>query len=179
MTGLPVSAEELDEVGRNITGLEHMLNFRLGLRGKDDTLPDRWFDEAIDSGPFKGEKIDRREFEAMKARFYELTGLNSEGVPHAAWHQKLALAATGFALRVELPQPLPGAPEKSIVIDETVANVSELRSALRRHLPGAHAALDDPTWNVTVNGEMVLSGERSRALRSGDRVQLVPIIAGG
>ncbi len=73
----------------------------------------------------------------MKARFYELTGLNSEGVPRADWHQKLALAATGFALRVELPKPLPGAPEKSIVIDEPVANVSELRNALRRHLPEA------------------------------------------
>ena len=179
MIGQPVSAEELDEIGRNITGLEHMLNFRLGLRASDDTLPDRWFDEAIDNGPFKGEKIDRREFEAMKARFYELTGLNSEGVPRADWHRKLALAATGFALQVELPKPLPGAPEKSIVIDEAVANVSELRTALRRHLPQAHASLDDPTWNVTVNGEMVLSGERSRALRNGDQVRLVPIIAGG
>jgi aldehyde:ferredoxin oxidoreductase len=179
MIGQPVSAEELDEVGRNITGLEHMLNFRLGLRAKDDTLPARWFDEAIDNGPFKGEKIDRREFEAMKARFYALTGLNSEGVPNAEWHQKLALAATGFAVRVELPKPLPGAPDKAIVIDEAVSSVSELRNALRRHLPGAHAALDDPTWNVTVNGEMVLSGERGRALRSGDRVSLVPIIAGG
>jgi aldehyde:ferredoxin oxidoreductase len=48
MTGQPVSAEELDEIGRNITGLEHMLNFRLGLRAKDDTLPARWFEEAID-----------------------------------------------------------------------------------------------------------------------------------
>jgi aldehyde:ferredoxin oxidoreductase len=179
MTGQAVTAEELDEVGRNITGLEHMLNFRLGLRASDDTLPARWFDEAIDSGPFKGEKIDRQKFEAMKMRFYELTGLNSEGVPRADWHNKLALAATGFALRVELPQPLPGAPEQSIVIDESVANVSELRTALRRHLPQAHAALDDPTWNVTVNGEMVLSGERGRALRSGDQVRLVPIIAGG
>jgi len=82
-------------------------------------------------------------------------------------------------VRVELPKPLPGAPDKAIVIDEAVSSVSELRSALRRHLPGAHAALDDPTWNVTVNGEMVLSGERGRALRSGDRVSLVPIIAGG
>ena len=100
MIGQPVSAEELDEVGRSITGLEHMLNFRLGLRAKDDTLPARWFDEAIDNGPFKGEKIDRREFEAMKARFYALTGLNSEGVPNAEWHQKRALAATGFAVRV-------------------------------------------------------------------------------
>ncbi|MCK9988961.1 MAG: aldehyde:ferredoxin oxidoreductase, partial [Azoarcus sp.] len=129
MTGQPVTAEELDEVGRNITGLEHLLNFRLGLRARDDTLPKRWFEESIDTGPFKGEKIERKEFDAMKARFYELTGLNAEGVPRADWHQQLALAATGFALRVELPRPLPGAPEKSIVIDRPVANVAELRDA--------------------------------------------------
>jgi aldehyde:ferredoxin oxidoreductase len=179
VTGHAVSSEQMDEIGRNITGLEHMLNFRLGLRAKDDTLPARWFDEAIDSGPFKGEKIDRAQFESMKSRFYELTGLNSEGAPCADWHQQLALVATGFALRVELPRPLPGAPEKSIVIDAPVANVSELRSALRRHLPEAQSLLDDPSWNITVNGEMLLSGESAKALHSGDRVQLVPIIAGG
>jgi aldehyde:ferredoxin oxidoreductase len=179
MTGQPVTAEQLDEIGRNITGLEHLLNFRLGLRARDDTLPRRWFEESIDTGPFKGEKIDRTQFDAMKARFYELTGFNSEGVPRADWHQQLALVATGFALRVELPKPLPGAPEKSIVIDTPVANVTEFRSALRRHLPEAASALDDPSWNITVNGEMLLSGELAKALHSGDRVQLVPIIAGG
>jgi aldehyde:ferredoxin oxidoreductase len=178
-TGHPVSAEQLDEIGRNITGLEHLLNFRLGLRASDDTLPARWFAEGIDSGPFKGEKIDREQFEALKARFYELTGFNTEGVPRADWHQRLALATTGFALHVELPRPLPGAPDQSIVIDEPVASVSELRVALRRRLPEARAALDDPSWNVTVNGEMLLHGEAGKLLHSGDHVQLVPIIAGG
>jgi phenylacetate-CoA ligase len=72
---------------------------------------------------------------------------------------------TGFAVRVELPKPLPGAPDKAIVIDEAVSSISELRSALRRTPAGAHADdLDDKTWNVAVNGEMVLSGERGRAL---------------
>ena len=179
LTGEAVTAEQLDEIGRNITGLEHMLNFRLGLRGKDDTLPRRWFEEAIDTGPFTGERIDRAQFEAMKSRFYALTGLNSEGVPRADWHQQLAQVATGFALRVELPRPLPGAPEGSIIIDQAVANVTELRSALRRHLPEARSALDDPTWNVTVNGAMILSGEATHVLCNGDRVRLVPIIAGG
>ena len=179
LTGEAVTAEQLDEVGRNITGLERMLNFRLGLRGKDDTLPRRWFEESIDTGPFKGEKIDRTQFEAMKARFYALTGLNSEGVPRPDWHQQLAQVATGFALRVELPRPLPGAPERSIIIDQPVANMAELRGALRRHLPEARSALDDPCWNITVNGRTVMSGEMTQALRNGDRVQLVPIIAGG
>jgi aldehyde:ferredoxin oxidoreductase len=179
LTGSPVTAEQLDEIGRNITGMERMLNFRLGLRASDDTLPSRWFDEAIEVGPFKGEKIDRAQFDEMKARFYAVTGLNSEGVPAADWHEKLARIATGFALRVDLPKPLPGAPERAIIIDEAVSNVSELRAALRRRLPEAHDQLDDPSWNVSVNDEMLLSGEIAKLLHSGDRVQLVPILAGG
>jgi aldehyde:ferredoxin oxidoreductase len=179
VTGRPVDAAELDEIGRNITGLERLLNFRLGLRAKDDTLPQRWFDEPIDAGPFAGEKIDRAEFEAMKARFYALTGLDAEGVPAPDWHAKLARVATGFAVEVELPQPLPGAPDRRVVIDEPVDNVVALREALRRRLPEAREALDDTSWNVAVNGRLVLSGERDTPLADGDRVTLVPIIAGG
>jgi len=82
-------------------------------------------------------------------------------------------------VRVELPQALPGAPEKNLVIDEPVSNVIALRDALRRRLPEARETLDDHSWNVAVNGRMVLSGERDTVLHDGDRVALVPIIAGG
>ncbi|PIV72431.1 MAG: aldehyde ferredoxin oxidoreductase [Rhodocyclales bacterium CG17_big_fil_post_rev_8_21_14_2_50_68_7] len=179
MTGIAFDAAALDEVGRNITGLERMLNFRLGLRARDDTLPRRWFEEAVEAGPFKGERIDRGEFEKLKARFYALTGLNAEGIPAPDWHEKLSRSLTGFALRVELPEPLPGAPDQAIVIDEPVGSVAELRQALRRRLPEAAAQLDDPSWNIAVNGEMLLAGERTAAVRSGDRVAIVPMIAGG
>ncbi|MDT3669127.1 MAG: aldehyde ferredoxin oxidoreductase C-terminal domain-containing protein [Aromatoleum sp.] len=178
-TELDFTGEQLNEIGRNITGLERLLNFRFGLRAKDDTLPRRWFEEEIQVGPFKGEKVDPKEFNAMKARFYDVTGLNAEGVPRADWHQQLARTTTGFAVCVELPQPLPGAPEKTVVIDERVGNVIELRDALRRRFPEAQDALSDHSWNVAVNGRMVLAGERETALNDGDRVALVPIIAGG
>jgi aldehyde:ferredoxin oxidoreductase len=179
LSGEAFDEARLQEIGRNITGLEHLINFRLGLRAKDDTLPRRWFEESIEVGPFKGEKIDRTQFEAMKARFYALTGLNAEGVPMPDWHQQLALAAPGFAIRVELPEALPGAPDKAFVIDEPVANVTELREALRRRLPEARRQLDDRSWNVAVNGDMLLSGEAQQPLVSGDRVTLIPMIAGG
>ncbi|KON79882.1 MoaD/ThiS family protein [Azoarcus sp. PA01] len=178
-TEVTLSADELNEIGRNITGIERLLNFRFGLRAKDDTLPRRWFDEEIEVGPFKGEKVDRKEFEAMKSRFYTLTGLNAEGVPSADWHQQLARTMTGFAVRVELPKAIPGAPDKHIVIDEPVSNVIALREALRRRFPEAQEELGDHSWNVAVNGRMVLSGERETALNDGDQVTLVPIIAGG
>ncbi|GAB4170848.1 MAG: aldehyde ferredoxin oxidoreductase family protein [Rhodocyclaceae bacterium] len=179
LTGVEFDAARLDEVGRNITGIERLLNFRLGLRAADDTLPRRWFDEPVEVGPFKGERIDRREFEQLKQRFYAITGLNAEGIPAPDWNEKLARSITGFALRVDLPEPLPDAPEKAVVIDEPVGNVAELRLALRRRLPGAGARLDDPSWNVAVNGRMLLAGEAGAALHDGDRVAIVPMIAGG
>ncbi len=178
-TGEAFDAAQLDEIGRNITGLERLINHRIGLRAADDTLPRRWFEESIEVGPFAGEKVDRTAFEAMKARFYALTGLDAEGVPTPDWHERLATVTTGFALRVELPRALPGAPDKEVVIDEPVANVDALRTALERRLPDAGEALADLSWNVAVNGRLLLSGERDTALASGDRVALVPIFAGG
>jgi len=179
LTGQPFVEAEMDEIGRNISGIEHMLNFRLGLRAKDDTLPRRWFEEALTEGPFAGEKIDRTEFEAMKQRFYTVTGLNAEGLPAGEWHEKLSRLITGFAVRVDLPRQLPGAPEQVVVIDENVTDATELRKALLRKLPEAASDLNDSSWNIAVNGEMVLSGEKATRIRSGDRVALVPIIAGG
>ena len=179
LTGVALSEADLDEAGRNITGIEHMLNFRLGLRSRDDTLPERWFDEPNTHGPFKGERIDRTEFEKLKARFYELTGLNAESAPKADWHEQLSRITTGFAVRVELPSAAPGAPDRELVVDEPVANVLELREAIGRRLPEASELLADRNLNVAVNGEMVLAGEAAAAVRDGDRVQLVHIIAGG
>jgi aldehyde:ferredoxin oxidoreductase len=179
LTGQAFVEDELDEIGRNVTGVERMLNFRFGLRAKDDTLPRRWFEEALTEGPFAGEKIDRAEFDGMKNRFYNLTGLNAEGTPAVEWHEKLSHLITGFAVRVEFPRALPGAPEKVVVIDEIVSDMTALRQALLRKLPEAANDLNDSTWNMAVNGDMVLSGESSVRITSGDRVLLVPIIAGG
>lgn len=89
VTGLALSPEELDRVGLNIMGVERMINHRLGVRRKDDTLPDRWFDEPNRSGHYKGEKIDRGEFAAMLSRFYAISQLTEEGVPIDSWRREL------------------------------------------------------------------------------------------
>lgn len=179
LTGEPMSEADLDEAGRNIIGLERLLNFRFGLRGRDDTLPVRWFEEENNFGPFKGQKIERAAFDELKARFYTLTGLNDEGVPSLDWHERLAQATTGFAVRVDLPKDVPGAPEHAIIVDEPVANLFELRQWMARWLPEAGERLGDRNLNMAVNGEMVLSGEQDRALANGDKVSVFPMIAGG
>ena len=66
---------ELDRVGLNIMGVERLINQRLGVTRADDTLPERWFEEPITVGSYKGEKIDRAEFDAMLSRFYEVSNL--------------------------------------------------------------------------------------------------------
>lgn len=89
VTGLQFSAEELEQCGLNVMGVERLINHRLGVRRRDDTLPERWFTEPNPGGPYQGEKIERAEFDAMLTRFYEISRLTSEGVPQAEWHKEL------------------------------------------------------------------------------------------
>ncbi|MGE5814694.1 MAG: aldehyde ferredoxin oxidoreductase family protein [Acidobacteriota bacterium] len=89
VTGLDFGVPELNEVGRNIMGVERMVNQRLGIGRNDDTLPDRWFDEPITVGAYKGERIDRDEFQKLLSRFYAISGLTEEGVPGDAWRREL------------------------------------------------------------------------------------------
>jgi len=89
VTGLEVSKSQLEQVGLNISGVERLINSKLGIGRKDDTLPKRWFEEAILVGPFKGEKIDRDEFDAMLSRFYEVSNLDHEGLPKREWREQL------------------------------------------------------------------------------------------
>jgi aldehyde:ferredoxin oxidoreductase len=89
VSGLSMSAPALDRVGLNIMGVERLINQRLGVRRADDTLPDRWFTEPIQVGSYKGEHIDRGEFDAMLSRFYAISNLDDEGVPVKAWREEL------------------------------------------------------------------------------------------
>ena len=89
VTGLTLPPERLDAIGLNVMGVERMINYRLGIRRSDDTLPDRWFDEPNPSGHYQGEKIDRAEFDALLSRFYGISNLTDEGVPVDAWRREL------------------------------------------------------------------------------------------
>jgi aldehyde:ferredoxin oxidoreductase len=178
LTGVPFGERDLLDIGRNISGLERLINARLGLGAADDTLPRRWFDEPCDAGPFRGARVDRAEFERLKQRFYAISGLGPDGRPAPDWHLGLARAATGFAIDVTLPD-LPGVNARHLVVDEPVADVGALRALLKSRFPRATACIDDPALRAVVNGEMPLRGEDAYALRDGDRVQFVPQLAGG
>jgi aldehyde:ferredoxin oxidoreductase len=95
VAGIDLTKEELDDVGLNIMGVERLINSRLGVTRNDDTLPKRWFEEAIGVGPFKGEKIDRNEFDDMLSRFYAISNLTEEGLPVPEWRTELESVLTG------------------------------------------------------------------------------------
>ena len=89
VTGLTLSPDDLARIGRNIMGVERLINQRLGVTRADDTLPDRWFDEPIQVGAYKGEHIDRREFNGMLTRFYRISNLDESGIPVQEWREEL------------------------------------------------------------------------------------------
>src|SRR5438128_4596516 len=89
VTGIDLTFDDLDQIGLNIMGVERLINAKLGVTRKDDTLPRRWFEEAIGVGPFKGEKIDRGEFDDMLSRFYVISNLTDDGVPRPEWRASL------------------------------------------------------------------------------------------
>jgi aldehyde:ferredoxin oxidoreductase len=89
VTGIDLTFDDLDQIGLNIMGVERLINAKLGVTRKDDTLPRRWFEEAIGVGPYKGEKIDRGEFDDMLSRFYVISNLTEEGLPRPEWRAEL------------------------------------------------------------------------------------------
>jgi aldehyde:ferredoxin oxidoreductase len=95
VTGFALTPAELDHVGLNIMGVERLINFRLGVRRKDDTLPDRWFEEPNTYGAYKGEHIDRTEFDALLSRFYRVSNLTEEGIPVESWREALEATLGG------------------------------------------------------------------------------------
>ncbi len=89
VTGIRLGEDDLDRIGLNVMGIERLINQRLGVTRQDDTLPDRWFDEPNTAGPYKGEHIDRGEFDQMLSRFYAVSNLTDQGVPQDAWRREL------------------------------------------------------------------------------------------
>jgi aldehyde:ferredoxin oxidoreductase len=54
-TGIPHTMEGIVKAGERIWNLERIWNHKAGFSGKDDTLPKRMLEEAIPSGPTKGQ----------------------------------------------------------------------------------------------------------------------------
>jgi aldehyde:ferredoxin oxidoreductase len=98
VTGWDVSADEVLAWGARRLQLMRIYNVREGLTATDDRLPDRFFDEPIDSGPLAGSRLDRAAFGAMIAEYYALMGWDAAGVPTPSTRMRHDL---GWTMAVE------------------------------------------------------------------------------
>lgn len=76
--GMEISPAELLRIGERTYNLERMYNLKAGFTRKEDTLPERLFEN---NGGNEGYGIPRQEFEAALQEYYHYRGWNEEGVP--------------------------------------------------------------------------------------------------
>lgn len=72
-TGWETSLWELMKVGERRINMFRVFNLREGFTYKDDGLPERMF-QPIQSGPRKGQRLGRDEFERARTLYYEMMG---------------------------------------------------------------------------------------------------------
>jgi aldehyde:ferredoxin oxidoreductase len=84
ITGWETSSYEILRWGERRNHLMRVYNNREGLTPADDWLPDRFFDDPIDSGAKQGVKLDRQAFRDAVQTYYEMMGWDEGGVPRPA-----------------------------------------------------------------------------------------------
>ncbi|WP_292389383.1 aldehyde ferredoxin oxidoreductase family protein [Methanosarcina sp. UBA5] len=87
--GMEISPADLLKIGERIYNLERMYNLKAGFTRKDDTLPERLFENE---GENKGYGLPRQEFEAAIQEYYHYRGWNEEGVPRSEKLEELGLS---------------------------------------------------------------------------------------
>ena len=90
-TGLSLTPEELETIGERIYTLERMMLIKGGLSRRDDTLPERYFNEPVPEGPARGEVISRKQFNKMLDEYYLLHGWDEKGVPKRETLERLEI----------------------------------------------------------------------------------------
>lgn len=99
VTGRNASREEFLALAERTETLIRLYNIREGFGSPDDTLPERLFDDAMDDGPARGQRIPRDGFLRMLSEYYSLRGWDGEGRPTPATLDRLGLARLGEGVR--------------------------------------------------------------------------------
>lgn len=79
VTGWPVSAHELCQVGERITSLKKRFNIREGWQPQDDWLPPRLLNETLPGGPVAGVGLTPDELRRMIQSYYQARGWRPDG----------------------------------------------------------------------------------------------------
>ncbi len=83
VTGLSYSWEDLMQGSERIWNLTRAFNMKHipGFGRDHDTVPERFFEEEIPTGPAKGNIVPRENFEKLLDHYYELRGWDEDGHP--------------------------------------------------------------------------------------------------
>ena len=80
------------KLGERVFTLLKAYTIRQGLTRKDDTWPDRFYEEPLPEGPAKGAVLSREKIAQLLDEYYELRGWNkSSGLPTKQKLDKLGL----------------------------------------------------------------------------------------
>lgn len=91
-TGIDTDKTELIKIAGRVETLVRAYNLRLGLRRKDDTIPEKFFEKEPDAGIWSWyKKLDREKFNKWLDDFYKLKGWNRDGIPTKETLDKLGL----------------------------------------------------------------------------------------
>ncbi len=80
-TGQSFSADFFDRLGERIWNLTRQFNLREGLDPAEDTLPKRFMQDPLPSGPQKGHHFTAKEMDFMLKDYYSVRGWDEQGRP--------------------------------------------------------------------------------------------------
>jgi aldehyde:ferredoxin oxidoreductase len=96
VTGIEFTEEDYYRAGERIWNLIRLYNLREGFTRKEDTLPERMFDEAVllPEGVYETDHmgINRRDFEKALDAYYDYRGWTVDGYPTLAKLEELELS---------------------------------------------------------------------------------------
>lgn len=98
-TGIDADEGDIVKVGERIINVERAFSVREGVSRKDDKPPRRFMEESTPSGPYKGQRLTRKELEEMLDEYYELRGWDTKtGIPTPKTLEGLGLYDVRVAL---------------------------------------------------------------------------------
>ena len=80
ITGREWTEQEMKDVGVRVLNIARAFNQREGFDRKDDTIPKRLVNEALQSGAAAGQKIPQEAFEDMLDQYYTIIGWDKNGM---------------------------------------------------------------------------------------------------
>ena len=90
-TGVETTLEGLLQRSEAIYNLTRAISVIRGVSRADDYPPERVFRDPIPTGPLKGMKLQREEYDELLDTYYRLRGWNSQGVPTRETLKRLGL----------------------------------------------------------------------------------------